>query len=51
MNFSKMSVKQIFQPLLLLIRISQLMGWRKLDVLADRATSPQRQIACFTQDP
>jgi len=41
MNFGKMLVKQIFQPLLL-IGIGQLMGWRELYVLTDRAISPQR---------
>jgi hypothetical protein len=40
MNFGKMLAKQIFQSLLLLIGIGQLIGWSELYVLADRAISP-----------
>jgi len=42
MNFDKMLVEQIFQPLLLLIGIGQLICGSELYVLADRAISPQR---------
>jgi hypothetical protein len=44
MNFDKMSVKQVFQPLLLLIRVGHLTGWSELHALADRAIPPQRKF-------